>query len=95
MAGVASIREIVDSVESADQCRGWYVKRSGGASQASKLVILIGKKGKFDSAFFISCYRVLLLRHVVLNGVVVVLAETNQSDRVTRVMVLYVIASIK
>jgi hypothetical protein len=67
-----------------------YVERLSSASEASELVCIIGRKGKLDSAFSVRRLRVLLLRHVVLMGERVVLAETDPLGGLTHSVVNYV-----
>jgi hypothetical protein len=66
MLGVASFRAMQDSVVSTIQCRPRYIEHLSSASEASKLMCSIGRKGKLDSAFSVRYLRVLLLRHVAL-----------------------------
>ena len=82
-----------NSVVSASQRRRRYAKRLSSASEAFELVVIIGRESKLNSAFFVRRLRVLLLRHIALKGYLVVLAETDQRDGVTSVMVEYVIHS--
>jgi len=45
-----------------------YAKRLRSAPEASKLVVVIDRKSKLNSAFLVRYLRVLLLRHVALIG---------------------------
>jgi hypothetical protein len=59
-----------------------YVEGCSSASQAPKFARGIGLKGKLYSAFVLNCYRVALLRHLVL---IVKFVVPRKSGRLTDV----------
>jgi hypothetical protein len=59
-----------------------YVEGCSSASQAPKFARGIGLKSKLYSAFVLNCYRVALLRHVVL---IVKFVAPRKSGRLTDV----------
>jgi hypothetical protein len=72
-----------------------YVKGCSSASQASKFARGIGLKSKLYSAFVLNCYRVALLRHVVLIAKFVALRKSSQLTNIASLLIEYVIITIK
>jgi hypothetical protein len=71
-----------DSVEPIREPLMLYVEGCSSASQAPKFARGIGLKGKLYSAFVLNCYRVALLRHLVL---IVKFVVPRKSGRLTDV----------
>jgi hypothetical protein len=66
------------------------VKGCSSASQALKLACSIGRKSKIKSAPFLNSYRVVLLRHYVLIGKLIVLRKSGRLGGVAGSVVEYV-----
>jgi hypothetical protein len=67
-----------------------YVEGCSSASQAPKFARGIGLKGKLYSAFVLNCYRVALLRHLVLIVKFVVLRKSGWLTDVAGSLIEYV-----
>jgi hypothetical protein len=67
-----------------------YVEGCSSASQAPKFARGIGLKSKLYSAFVLNCYRVALLRHVVLIVKFVALRKSSQLTNVAGSLIEYV-----
>jgi hypothetical protein len=67
-----------------------YVEGCSSASQAPKFARGIGLKGKLYSAFVLNCYRVALLRHLVLIVKFVVLRKSSRLTNVAGSLMEYV-----
>jgi hypothetical protein len=68
-----------------------YVEGCSSASQAPKFARGIGLKSKLYSAFVLNCYRVALLRHVVLIVKFVALRKSGQLTNIASLLIEYVI----
>jgi hypothetical protein len=67
-----------------------YVKGCSSASQALKFARGISLKSKLYSAFVLNCYRVALLRHLVLIVKFVVLRKSSRLTNVAGLLIEYV-----
>jgi hypothetical protein len=68
-----------------------YVKGCSSASQAPKFARGIGLKSKLYLTFVLNCYRVALLRHLMLIIKFVVLRKSGQLTNVASLLIEYVI----
>jgi hypothetical protein len=71
-----------------------YVKGCGSASQALKFARGIGLKSKLYLVFVLNCYRVALLRHLVLIVKFVVPRKSSRLTNVAGLLIEYVISCI-